>query len=68
MYKTETAKILTCPNCGGDEFAARAAATDIFRIMDGKPEIIRTVADNFAPLKELYCHNCGAEAPQFSPV
>ena len=58
------AKIFICPHCGGEEFVKQAAARDIFRITDGKPEIIRSEADDFAPLDGLICNYCGEDAPQ----
>ena len=55
-------KVLTCPNCGCEEFMAPAAAHDFFRIVDGEEEIIGSESHD-GGTGELTCAECGEDAP-----
>ncbi len=57
-------KVLTCPNCGSEEFMLPAAAHDFVRVVNGSAQIVRTKAhDGGHDFSELICAECGDETP-----
>lgn len=49
----------TCPNCGNEEFITGLNAYDIYQIVGGKPEFVRSeTADGEF---RLFCRDCGEE-------
>ena len=57
-----TPETTVCENCGHDEFISGGDTVEIYRVVGGQPEFIRSESDGASP-HELMCANCGEDFP-----
>lgn len=59
--KIEKRDITSCPFCGNDDFCTQPNSYDVYQIIQGLPQYIRSemMLDEF----RLYCRECGEQFP-----